>query len=538
MPATIIHALFNQQGDLVSSNHSQLECNCCIPITSWQFNRLQSNDIFTSSGFHALLVAEQDIDVSTVVDGQLWLGSIALLTPLPLSVNEGLILLNLHLVVQPTLPERSHISSETLQQHLRFLEQELNQIVDMAPAVTYKMSLNQQEPIQFISHSIGRLLGYEYDDVLNQPSWWLSHIHPDDHIKYETRLNKLASGHNNDILECEYRFRHSNGRYIWLADGARVITHPLYDNQKYVIGSVMDINETVQLNNRIEMLTAVTPGVLYLFQPTRAGKYCFPYASPQLEKYFGISPDMVKHDATPIFEVIHPDDVNRVYKSIEQAEIDKSEWQCEFRVKLNGEVNWFYGRSIPHLQHDGLFIWAGLLIDVSDQKKLEFRLHKESTTDPLTGCYNRRYFMDVLQQSINDISKKSDEYLSVIAIDFDHFKAINDEYGHEAGDEVLRQVTKQIRRHIRKSDCLARMGGEEFNILLPQVGYHEAFNIAEKLRSAVENLSIVIGKLKLSMTMTLGVSSTEHGFLSKKELLRRSDRALYKGKAAGRNCVM
>ena len=249
-----------------------------------------------------------------------------------------------------------------------------------------------------------------------------------------------------------------------------------------------------------------------------------------------MSPEDAARDAAPVFDAIYPEDVSKVRQSIEQAAQTLEEWKCEFRVKAGGKLRWLYGHSIPSLSNEGKMIWSGQLIDISEKKELELRLQKESTTDPLTGAYNRRYFLQELHEELLRSSRDKQE-LSILAIDFDFFKQINDRFGHDAGDYVLQQISQSLQSHLREYDTLARMGGEEFTVLLPHTDYQTAFAIADKLRRLVEVHKMHYQQQDIMLTVTIGVASTQKGRCNPFALLKQADRALYQGKENGRNCV-
>ncbi len=166
------------------------------------------------------------------------------------------------------------------------------------------------------------------------------------------------------------------------------------------------------------------------------------------------------------------------------------------------------------------------------------RIEKMAMRDVLTGQYNRRYFFAIggriLKQSLR--SKRS---TSLAMVDLDHFKAVNDRYGHDAGDVVLRETAHCMEREVRETDIVARLGGEEFVILLPEANQEEGRQIAERIRLAIAALSIPIdGPAKaIQVTASLGLAQAMPGTESLKGLLRRADHALYRAKEAGRNQV-
>ena len=164
------------------------------------------------------------------------------------------------------------------------------------------------------------------------------------------------------------------------------------------------------------------------------------------------------------------------------------------------------------------------------------KLNKQATTDPLTGVYNRRFFMDSCQKNIA-LAKRKKEPLSILMIDIDHFKQINDTYGHAIGDEVIQKLSSIMQESQRKSDVIARYGGEEFLILLPDTPYERAKEVAQKLRKKVEESFVEThnGK-KVRFSVSIGVA-TIHKEDSYETLMHNADKALYQAKESGRNRV-
>lgn len=167
---------------------------------------------------------------------------------------------------------------------------------------------------------------------------------------------------------------------------------------------------------------------------------------------------------------------------------------------------------------------------------LEQELETQAHTDPLTGLYNRRRMTDFLTQQ-GKLAAIENTTLAVAFVDIDHFKKINDNYGHETGDEILRSVADFIKRQLRKGDTLARWGGEEFLLLLPQTDIDGALVLAEKIRKTVAEQCFLIGEREYPVTLTIGLCEhqTEHPI---EDSVKFADIALYRGKQAGRNRVM
>ncbi len=172
-------------------------------------------------------------------------------------------------------------------------------------------------------------------------------------------------------------------------------------------------------------------------------------------------------------------------------------------------------------------------------KKIEEKLKKKETEaqyDPLTVVANRRLFEKRLKELM---IKRDSEGIpcSLIMIDVDDFKRVNDLYGHRAGDEVLRSIALSLEKELRTEDLVARYGGEEFVVLLPENNLKDASSVAERLRERIERLSVAVGQnLYVSVTISLGVAEVHDGD-SPEEVVGRADKALYLAKGAGKNCV-
>jgi diguanylate cyclase (GGDEF)-like protein len=164
------------------------------------------------------------------------------------------------------------------------------------------------------------------------------------------------------------------------------------------------------------------------------------------------------------------------------------------------------------------------------------KLEKMATTDDLTGLANRRQFRALAKRELARI-KRSGGQLCLIAIDLDGFKRVNDTYGHDMGDQVLRLVADIGRRSIREVDLMGRMGGEEFALLLPQTGLDAALVVAERFRQNLADTGLETDKGRIEITLSAGVASTLGLIDDLDDLLQLADRALYAAKSAGRNTV-
>jgi len=164
------------------------------------------------------------------------------------------------------------------------------------------------------------------------------------------------------------------------------------------------------------------------------------------------------------------------------------------------------------------------------------RMKELAFIDELTGIYNRRFFYSATKKEI-DSSIRYKKDLSIILIDIDHYKEVNDHFGHIAGDKVLQRFTQVIQKELRSSDVFARYGGEEFLILLPETDGEAAVEVAERIRKSVEKLRVNFNEEEISVTISLGVTRLIGERNTLQELIAVVDQALYGAKQKGRNRV-
>jgi len=196
----------------------------------------------------------------------------------------------------------------------------------------------------------------------------------------------------------------------------------------------------------------------------------------------------------------------------------------------NGEVVQFRCKALPD---GGRLLTYGNVSELADQAEALERL---ACVDGLTGLNNRRHFL-ALAESEWSRFRRYGRPLALLMIDIDLFKSVNDKYGHDAGDEVIKTVTEALQRHKRASDIAGRLGGEEFAIMLPEATLDSAAAAAERLRELVAGQDIAIGGRRIAVTISIGVSVCRAEMSGFDELLKEVDVALYEAKRAGRNRV-
>lgn len=210
--------------------------------------------------------------------------------------------------------------------------------------------------------------------------------------------------------------------------------------------------------------------------------------------------------------------------------------------KCQGKIYMLPSRNMPDY-HDDLvaMIMKSTGVALSKQINIE-QLTNAATIDPLTGCYNRREFEKQMIKNIA-IAKRHKTSMSVFMFDIDHFKRVNDTYGHQAGDVVLQSISSMVKSNMRNGDILARYGGEEFIAILPSTGKREAMELADRLRQKIENHSIITEAGSLRVTASFGIASLEISYKQPDsadmlKLIEDADSMMYKAKLNGRNTIM
>ena len=173
---------------------------------------------------------------------------------------------------------------------------------------------------------------------------------------------------------------------------------------------------------------------------------------------------------------------------------------------------------------------------LDENKALQAQLAEQAMRDPLTGCFNRRVLSDTLPIELAR-ARREGYPISIVMLDIDHFKTINDTYGHAAGDQTLQVLGNILRTAFREGDHVYRMGGEEFLVILPGVEAATAALRLNHLRETVENIQLPFEGLSVHITLSIGISVYPNNGATLDDLINKADKALYKAKDAGRNRV-
>jgi len=236
---------------------------------------------------------------------------------------------------------------------------------------------------------------------------------------------------------------------------------------------------------------------------------------------------------------LHPDDLAATEQQMARSIETKEPLYLEFRIiRPDGETRHIRLEGLVQVDDKEMPIrLIGISMDVTEQRNMEDELRTLASTDPLTGASNRRQFMSRLSGEF-ERCKRYNTSLVLLSLDIDHFKRINDTYGHPSGDDVLKELVSLCMSTLRTTDIFGRVGGEEFQAALTQTRIGAGQNTAERLRRRVERCKVETHGQTITFTISIGVTALRPDDESIEELLKRADEALYQAKRTGRNRIV
>jgi diguanylate cyclase (GGDEF)-like protein/PAS domain S-box-containing protein len=281
------------------------------------------------------------------------------------------------------------------------------------------------------------------------------------------------------------------------------------------------------------------------------------YESPSTQHLTGYLPE--ERMGKSGLDLIHSDDLPAVKATLTEVIAHKGMVKdAQFRsVRKDGSVWWTEGTAINLLHEPSVKAIVINYRDITQRKKaekalknanqqlnvrlaqieqLQSELREQALRDPLTSLFNRRYLAETMERELK-LAKREKKPVSVIVMDIDRFKKINDAHGHRVGDEFLTEISKLLQGHARGSDVICRYGGEEFLIVMPGANARTARKRAEQLRANCEAMRISHNGKELKVTLSFGVATYPTHGREGEEIVIKADKALYKSKRRGRNCV-
>jgi diguanylate cyclase (GGDEF)-like protein/PAS domain S-box-containing protein len=326
-------------------------------------------------------------------------------------------------------------------------------------------------------------------------------------------------------------------RFSELVLGAATLTALIIARQVVVLEHRRNVaNALVASDQRYRELLEHVPTVVYVSDVGAEGRWR--YVSPRVEELLGFAAEEWTRDPMLWANRIHPDDKARVLAS-EAESVASSEGTrvvIEYRmITRDGRVRWVRDEGSVVRPADGSPpYWSAFLTDVTERRLLEEQLQVQAFQDPLTGLANRIVFLDRIQHAV-DRARRRPGSVAVLYLDLDNFKTVNDGLGHEAGDSLLAEVARRLSACIRPGDTAARMGGDEFAVLLEDLGDAETpMDVAERIHEALAH-PMTVGDRELIITTSIGIAQPANRSTDGADLLRNADAAMYAAKRAGRS---
>lgn len=255
--------------------------------------------------------------------------------------------------------------------------------------------------------------------------------------------------------------------------------------------------------------------------------------NPQFLHFTGYSKEELL--GTDSLRLVLPDDRERVREYAVQMLRGERSVPYEYRIVMRGgEIKWII-ETVASIEYEGRVAAVGNFIDINERKGLEDKLAYLATHDPLTGLPNRRSLEDAMNRVV--ARAKRGRHSTLLFLDVDDFKLVNDSMGHSAGDRALARISGLLQDQVRPEDLLARIGGDEFAVLLEGVVDDAAWSIAERMRSSIEASPLAIENKVFRIGLSIGLVKVD-GEQFPAVLLSRADAAMYEAKARGGNLII
>jgi diguanylate cyclase (GGDEF)-like protein/PAS domain S-box-containing protein len=415
---------------------------------------------------------------------------------------------------------------------------QLKRLLSFSPAIIYSRQANDPYALTFVSESINQL-GYTAQEFFADEQFWLNCIHPEDAPFVLIQLQSLGE---EESRITEYRCLNCQGEYRWILDRSTLIRDE-EGNQIEIIGAWQDITESKQIEQALfqeKELAQVTLASIHDGVITTNALGEVEYLNPMAERLTGWSLETAKgNNLNTIFPLVRENDRSRLDLSLEQVlQTQTIESGDAYILLAQSGEEYIIAHSIAPIQdREGEIIGCVLIFrDITKPRNLNRQLSWQANHDALTGLVNRARFEQLLAEAITAANLENVEHI-LCYLDLDQFKVVNDTCGHLAGDELLRQLAVLLKNQVRNSDVVARLGGDEFGILLPLCPLEFGEQIAQKIRSKIQDFRFLWQNNTFRIGVSIGLVTIDMDTNNLNSLLSAADAACFAAKERGRNRV-
>lgn len=428
------------------------------------------------------------------------------------------------------------ISSDVTERHraaeaLREAEIRYRSLIEQVPAIVFTADPHDVAHLLYQSPQVESFFGYTAEEWINNPHFWLEHIHPDD-LPYVLAANEHAN-QTHEPVTMEYRIRGKDSRYLWLRDSARMV-YAEDGTPLYWQGVSHDVTELKEAQQVQQLLAAVVTSTNDAIISWTRDRVISSWNRGAEVMYGRLADEAIGQHLDD--QHLFPAGAGKELLHLADRVDDRNAVQnFEMSLLRGPDDEIFVSVTVSPIVDDHGRVVGGSAIarDVTDQKELERQLTHQAFHDPLTGLPNRALFLDRLTQALQR-SERHQRRVAVLFIDLDNFKVVNDSLGHARGDQLLIAVAKRLRGGLRESDTMARMGGDEFTVLLEDLeGDFHAEMVVRRLFALLRD-PFEIGTEEVQVTASIGVALSSDGHDSPDDLVRGADTAMYRAKSDGK----
>ncbi|CAM8638508.1 COG5001 Predicted signal transduction protein containing a membrane domain, an EAL and a GGDEF domain [Comamonadaceae bacterium] len=399
---------------------------------------------------------------------------------------------------------------------------------------------NMQTGEQFHSHRWQEMLGYSYGEIEAHNRSFVQRIHPEDRERVERSFNLYLEG-KTEIYSTELRLLCKNGSWKWILTSGMVVRRDNAGKPLRMIGTHVDIEERKQAETLLQQseerwkLAMESTGDGIWDWHVQEGREFF---SKRLLEMYGFTEEELQQNPDALDSRTHPDDLAQMLND-RQSHFDgiTPTYRNEHRVRCkDGTWKWILTRGMV-VSRDATgkpLRMVGTHTDITSSKQAEALVRQQAYFDPLTGLPNRRMLRDRIEQEIKR-NRRDGKKMAVLFIDLDHFKEVNDTMGHDAGDLLLVEAASRLRACVREHDTVARMGGDEFTLLITELETGE--HLEPLLQKLLVTLSspFALHRERVFVSASIGVTICPEDGTEVETLYKNADQAMYEAKGAGRN---